>query len=79
MTQSSADKFANVVMGAAVLGATYYVLRTPPLRRLVWGLTLATVTGIIPAWITQEIRASWEASAAPAVPDSSRVRQARAG
>jgi len=79
MTQSSADKIANVVIGAVALGATYYVLKTPPLRRLAWGLALASVTGIIPAWITQEIRAGWEASAVPVVPASSRVRQARAG
>ena len=78
MTQSAADKIANVVMGAVALGATYYVLKTPPLRRLAWQLTLATVTGIVPAWITQEIRASWDASTVPAVPDSSRLRQTRA-
>jgi hypothetical protein len=75
MTQSAADKIANVVMGAVVISASYYVLKTPPLRRLAWQFTLATVTGIVPAWITQEIRASWEASGVPAVPDSPRVRQ----
>ena len=77
MTQSSADKLANVVIGAVAVGATYYVFKTPPLRRLAWQLTLATVTGIIPAWITQEIRASWEAAAAPAMPVS-RVHRQRA-
>lgn len=69
---------ANVVVGAAALGATYYVLRTPRLRRVVWQLTLATVTGFIPAWITQEIRASWDASAMPRVADPVRVPHARA-
>jgi len=78
MTEPAADKIANVVMGVVLFGATYYVLKTPPLRRLAWQFTLATVTGIVPAWITQEIRASWDASAVPAVPDSSRVRQTRA-
>lgn len=78
MTQSSADKLANVVIGAVALGATYYVLKTPPLRRFAWQLTLATVTGIVPAWITQEIRASWEASTVPVTPASSRVHRQRA-
>ena len=73
MTQSSAEKLANVVIGAVALGATYYVLKTPPLRRLAWQLTLATVTGIVPAWITQEIRASWEASTVQVEPASSRL------
>jgi hypothetical protein len=77
MAQSSADKLANAVIGAVALSATYYVLKTPPLRRLAWQLTLATVTGIVPAWITQEIRASWEASAVPAMRDS-RVHRQRA-
>jgi hypothetical protein len=79
MTQSSADKIANVVIGAVALGAAYYVVKTPPLRRLAWRLTVATMTGIIPAWITQEIRASWEASGTPAAPDPSRVPRARVG
>jgi hypothetical protein len=78
MTQSSADKIANLLMGAAALGATYYVLKTPRLRRLAWQLTIAAATGTIPAWITQEIRSSWEASAAPPVSDTSRAQQARA-
>jgi hypothetical protein len=75
MTQSSADKLANVVIGAVALGATYYVFKTPPLRRLAWQFALATVTGIVPAWITQEIRASWDASAVPAVPAARVYRQ----
>ena len=66
MTQSQAEKTANVVIGAAAIGAAYYVLKTPPLRRLAWRLTAVALTGFIPAWLTQEIQASWDASAAPA-------------
>lgn len=65
MTQSSAEKVANVVIGAAVLGAALYVLKTPRLRRLAWQLSLAAMTGMAPAWISQEIRAAWEASGQP--------------
>lgn len=78
MTQSSADKIANILMGAAAIGAAYYVLKTPRLRRLAWQLTLAAATGTVPAWITQEIRSSWEASAASPASDPSRVPEARA-
>jgi uncharacterized membrane protein len=63
MTHANAEKIANVLIGAALAGAAFYVLKTPPLRRLAWRLTLAAVTGTIPAWLTQEIRNGWEASA----------------
>ena len=65
MTQSSADKFANIVVGVAAVGAAVYVLKTPALRRLAWQLSLAALTGTLPAWIMREIRAGWEASGEP--------------
>jgi hypothetical protein len=65
MTQANAEKVANVLIGAAVVGAAYYVMRTPQLRRVAWRLTVAALTGTIPAWLTQEIRNGWEASAPP--------------
>jgi len=63
MTQPTAEKVANVIIGTAIAGAAFYVLRTPPLRRLAWRLAIAAVTGTIPAWLTQEARNGWEASA----------------
>jgi hypothetical protein len=65
MTHTSAEKIANALIGAAILGAGYYVVKTPPLRRMAWRLTVAVLTGTIPAWLTQEIRNGWEASASP--------------
>ncbi len=62
MTQSSAEKVANVVIGAAAIGAAFYVLKTPRLRTLAWQLSFAAMTSMLPAWINQEIRAGWEAS-----------------
>ncbi len=78
MTQSSAEKIANVAIGVAAAGAAYYVLRTPRLRRLAWQLTVAAITGTLPAWIGQEIKAGWEASAhmpapAPALRSGTRM------
>jgi hypothetical protein len=63
MTQASAEKIANVIVGAAVIGAAYYVVKTPRLRRLAWRLTVAAVTGTLPAWLGEQIKAGWEASA----------------
>jgi hypothetical protein len=68
MTQSSAEKFANVLIGAAAVGVAYYVIRTPQLRRAAWRLGVAALTGTIPAWVSQEIRNSWEATAADTSP-----------
>ncbi len=65
MTHASAEKIASVLIGTAIAGAAYYVVKTPPLRRLAWRLTIAALTGTIPAWLTQEIRNGWEASAPP--------------
>ena len=78
MTQSSAERIANVVLGVAAVGAAYYIVKTPDLRRLAWRLTIVTIAGTLPAWIRQEIRAGWEASAqmpagAPALRGVSRV------
>ena len=78
MTQSSAEKIANVVLGVAAIGAAYYIVKTPHLRRMAWRLTVVTIAGTLPAWIRQEIRAGWEASAqtpdtAPALRGVSRV------
>ena len=62
MTQASAEKVANVLIGAAIAGAAVYVVKTPRLRRMAWRLAVAALTGTIPAWLAQEARAGWEAS-----------------
>ena len=66
MTESSADKVASIAIGVAAVGAAYYVLRTPHLRRLAWRLGVAALTGTIPAWVSREIKDGWEASGRPA-------------
>ena len=58
MTHTSAERIADVLIGAAIVGAAYYVVKTPPLRRMAWRLPVAALTGTIPAWLTQEIRSS---------------------
>jgi len=75
MTESSAERVANVAIGIAVVGAAAYVLRTPQLRRLAWRLGIAALTGTIPAWVSREIRDAWEASGRPATSGSDILRR----
>ena len=48
MTEQTAQRIANVALGAAALGAAYYVVRTPPLRRLALGLAMTGPHGRAP-------------------------------
>ena len=62
MTEDTARKVANVVLIVAATGAAYYVVKTPPLRRLAWRLGLTALTGTLPAWIGREIQQAWSES-----------------
>ena len=64
MTERQAERVANVVLGLAVAGAAYYILKTPPLRRIAWGLLRTAVAGSGPAWLIAETRRGWDAGAA---------------
>ncbi len=64
MTEENARRIANAVIAAAVVGAAYYVVRTPPLRRTAWKLLVAAVTGTVPAWLGNELRQAWAESGA---------------
>lgn len=59
MTEESARKVANVILGAAALGALYVVVTNPPLRRLAWRLARTALTGSVPAWLGHEVRQAW--------------------
>jgi apolipoprotein N-acyltransferase len=62
MTERHAETIANVVIGVAALGAAVYVLKTPALRRMVWGLARTAVTAAGPAWLMAEARRGWATS-----------------
>jgi hypothetical protein len=66
MHRDTAEKIADVLIGAALLGAAVVVIRTPTLRRLAWGLAVTTLTATLPAWINQEARQAWAESGPPA-------------
>lgn len=59
MTEDTARRVANTVMGVAAIGAAYVVLSRPALRRLAWTLALTVLTGTLPAWFTGEVRRGW--------------------
>lgn len=62
MREETARTIANVVVGAAVLGAAVVILRTPTLRRLAFGLARTAIVTGIPAWLTREVKEAWQAS-----------------
>jgi hypothetical protein len=59
MTEDTARKVANVLVAAAAVGVTYYVVRTPHLRRLAWRFALTALTGTVPAWFAREVQHAW--------------------
>jgi hypothetical protein len=59
MTEKTAQRIADAALGAAALGAAYYVIRTPPLRRFVIGLAMTALTGALPALVTRELQRAW--------------------
>ena len=61
MTEHQAERTANIVLGLAAAGAAYYILKTPKLRRLAWGLvrTAAVSTGPALADRRNDARLGW--------------------
>jgi hypothetical protein len=55
----TARRLADVILGAAALGAAVVVLRTPALRRLAFGLVRTAVTVTIPVWLSREVQQAW--------------------
>jgi hypothetical protein len=40
----------------------YYVIKTPPLRRMAWQLTRTALGATVPAWLMAETRRAWDES-----------------
>ena len=62
LDEDTARTVANVVVGAAALGAAVLILRTPVLRRLAFGLARTALTVSIPAWLSHEVQTAWSES-----------------
>jgi hypothetical protein len=62
VTEENARTVANVVLGAAAIGAAVIILRTPTLRRLAFGLARTAITVGLPAWVSREVHEAWQAA-----------------
>jgi len=62
MTPPTAKKVANVILGAAALGAAVYIARTPALRRMALGLAVTSLTTSLPLWLRQQVQHAWSDS-----------------
>jgi hypothetical protein len=62
MTESTATRVATMLMAAAGTALVYYVVRTPPLRRLAFQLGRKAVLTWGPVWLATEFRSAWSAS-----------------
>ena len=62
MKEETARAVADAIVAAAAIGAAVVILRTPPLRRLAFGLARTAITTAVPAWLAREVRQAWEQS-----------------
>lgn len=61
VTEDSARRVANVVLGATAIAGAYVVLRTPALRRQAWQLARTAIAAAAP-WLAAEVRQAWAES-----------------
>jgi hypothetical protein len=61
MTQTQAERIANVILGVAAIGAAVYVMRNPALRLTVWR-ALRNATASAGPWLAAEARHAWAES-----------------
>jgi hypothetical protein len=59
MTEKTATLIANVVLGAAAIGAAYAVITTPRLRRFAVGLAITGLSSTLPVWFGRELQQAW--------------------
>jgi hypothetical protein len=68
MTEQSAEKVADIVIGLALASAVYYVLRDPRLRRSAGQLARRALVSSGP-WLFTELRHAWAQTGAERRPD----------
>jgi hypothetical protein len=66
MTEHQAERVADVALALAAVGAAFFILKTPRLRRIAWELLRGAVVGSGPAWVIAETRRGWHAAAVQA-------------
>jgi hypothetical protein len=63
MTEAQARTTANILLGAAAIGAAVLIVRTPALRRLAWHAARTAIATTGPAWLATEVRRAWNETA----------------
>ena len=63
MTEPTARKVANVVIGAAGVAAAYVIVTSPPLRRLALRGLRYYLGPSVPAYLAFEVARAWRQSA----------------
>jgi hypothetical protein len=71
MTEAQARQTANILIGAAAIGAACVIVRTPALRRLAWQLVRTAIGTTGPVWLMNEVRHAWNDGRHLAVPPAS--------
>ena len=66
MTPQNARTVANLVLASAGVAAAYVVFTSPPLRRLAVTAAERWLGASVPAYLMNEARRAWAASAQPA-------------
>ena len=62
MTETTARRVADGILIVAGLGAAYYIIKTPRLRRMAVGLAATMLTSKLPGWLSAEIGRAWAES-----------------
>jgi len=65
MTQEQAETVANALLGAALAGAAYFILRDPRLRRTAFSAGRTAIAAAGP-WLMVQARQAWAESGASA-------------
>lgn len=61
MTEARAETIANILIGTAAVGAAYYVLRKPALRRSALRMARKAIAAAGP-WLVAEATQAWSES-----------------
>jgi len=66
VTEANARTVANVILVSAGVAAAYFVITTPPLRRLAIRAVKLWLGASVPVYLANEAREAWVESGRPA-------------
>ena len=66
MTEANARTVANVILVSAGVAAAYFVITTPPLRRMALRAVKLWLGASVPVYLANQAREAWVESGRPA-------------